>query len=103
MSLRDYEFSQEIEGVGLENEKWTVVACSVDVPGHKAIIAVNSRVVSVINLPAKFKIGKAPRDEKLWTFTNYSNGNVFQGLVDEFVTYDRALNAEEITQIPLLP
>ena len=41
--------------------------------------------------------------DKTLGFTNYSNGQVFHGLIDELLFYDRPLSAEELVRVPLQP
>ncbi|APZ96641.1 hypothetical protein Fuma_06314 [Fuerstiella marisgermanici] len=119
-------FRHEIKGVALEHHKWTVVACSVDIPARTVIAAVNGKQVSIIRLPMDFKVIDLPkgirlpkelegRDVKLrtmlmqkdtkkeWSFTDYGHGRCFHGLVDEILIYGRALTAGELEKIPLRP
>lgn len=118
-------FRKEVKGAALEKGKWTVVACSVDIPARKMIAAVNGKKVGVINIPKDFKIIDVPKNlqgidlpqeievavanlkkkdtEKEWSFTNYGHGGCFHGLVDELLIYGRALSAEELEKIPLRP
>jgi Concanavalin A-like lectin/glucanases superfamily len=107
VTLNNRDFHKEVDGAALEKGKWVVVACSVDVPARKAVAAVNGKKVAVIDLPKDFKVAVAESKEKdadkVWSFTNYSNGNVFHGLVDELLIYGRALTAEELEKIPLRP
>jgi len=99
-------FRKEVEGAALEKGKWTVVACSVDIRGRKVVVALNGKKVASIDLPEDFKLeaaGQKGFGDRAWTFTNYSNGNVFHGLVDELIIYGRALSEEELVDIPLRP
>lgn len=107
VTLNNRAFIKEVEGAVLEKGKWAVVACSVDVPGRKVIVAVNGKRDAVIDLPKDFEIAvvnsKAKDTDRVWSFTNYSNGNVFHGLVDELLIFGQALSAEELERIPLRP
>ncbi len=123
--LNNGNFKKEIKGASLEKGRWTVVACSVDVPARKMIAAVNGKVVGVIDLPKDFQIIDFPKElqgielpkelkvavaklkmkgsEKEWSFTDYGHGGCFHGLVDELLIYGRSLSAEELEKIPLRP
>lgn len=127
--LNNGMYRKEIKGAFLEHEKWTVVACSVDIPARKVIAGVKGKKVTVIDLPKDFEFLYFPTEiqgveipkevldrfatwkremmnkdtEKAWSFSNYSNGGVFHGLVDELIIYGRALNADELEKIPLWP
>ncbi len=118
-------FQKEVKGAALENGKWTVLACSVDIPARKVITAVNGKNVGVIEIPKDFRTIDIPKQfegidlpmeieasiaqlrkkdtEKDWSFTNYSHGGCFHGLVDELIIYGRALSTEELEKIPLRP
>ncbi len=104
VTLNNQAFAHEIKGATLDEGKWLVVACGVDIPKRKIIACLNGKKVAHIDLPKEFEleIVKAQLGgDKVWSFTNYSNGNVFHGLVDELLIYDRTLNVEELEKLPL--
>lgn len=108
VTFNNMDFIKEIEGATLEKGKWTVVACSVDVPGRKVIVTLNGKKAGVIDLPKDFELrivkSEAKDRDKNWTFTNYAGGwPAFHGLVDELLIYGRPLSAEELEMIPLRP
>jgi Concanavalin A-like lectin/glucanases superfamily len=107
VTLNNHSYKHEVEGATLEKGKWTVVACSVDVPKRKLIVFLNGKKVAAKELPERFEIdvAKSPEKDKDkgWTFTDYGNGNVFHGLVDELLIYGRSLSEEELEKIPLRP
>ena len=57
--------------------------------------------------PEDFKLNiismSAEQSDKRWYFTNYSNAQVFHGLVSDLVIYDRLLSPEGFGAIPLKP
>lgn len=125
--LNNGQFQREVKGAVLEQSQWTVVACSVDIPGRKVLASVNGKKVTVIPVPQDFEMvslpaglaeSQIPKDvllamaktkaelkdrdiPKEWTFTNYGHGGVFHGLVDELLIYSHALDANELKLIPL--
>ena len=112
VTFNNGRFRKEIEGASLEAGKWTVVACSVDVGGRIVNVALDGKRVATLDLSEDFMLdvvkdsteqnwkGTGDRD---WLFTNYGNGNVFHGLVDELIIYGSALDADELEKIPLQP
>jgi hypothetical protein len=103
ITLNNQSFAHEIKGAAIEKGKWTVVACGVDISVRKVVVYVNGKEVASIDLPEGFKfevIDSAFKDEdKHWSFSNYSNGNTFHGLVDELDVYGRMLSPEEFAQV----
>lgn len=94
----------EVENALLEAGIWTTVACSVDVSAQKILVYVNSRKNAEFDLPKDFTLrvvgSTAEEKDKNWSFTNYSNSNVFHGFVDELILYDRMLTDGELSAIP---
>lgn len=105
VTLNNQAFAYEIKGAALEKGKWTMVACAVDLPNHKITVCLNGKKVAEIAIPKDFKLtiidAKEKESEKVWSFTNHSNGNVFHGLVDELLIFDRVLPAKEMEKITL--
>lgn len=107
VTFNNGEFRKEIEKSEIDPGQWTRVACSVSVERRKVLVRVNDGDVATIDLPDDFKVvvtsSKARQTDKVWTFTNRSNGNCFHGLVDELIIYGHAMSAEELKKIPLRP
>jgi hypothetical protein len=107
ITLNNQEFTREIKDAALRKGKWTVVACGVDLSNHRVLVYLNGKKVANIDLPKRFKldvIDTAFKDEdKEWSFTNYSNGDVFHGMVDELLVYGRMLSPGEFAKILLRP
>ena len=106
VTLNNQEFSQEIPKAAISKEKWTPVACGMDVAEHKIVAYLNGKKAAVIDLPKSFKfdIDKDAEDnDKVWSFTNYSNASVFHGLVDEVIIYGKLLSSKEFEQLSVTP
>lgn len=105
--LNNYRFRHEIKGARINEGEWTVVACGVDVVLGKLTVYLNKVKVAEVELPRRFRFevedSVFAKTDKAWTFTNYSNGTVFHGLMDEMIIYERMLSEEEFAGIPLYP
>jgi hypothetical protein len=105
VTFNNQAFSEDIEKAVLEEGKWATVACGVNVPGRKVVVYFKGKRVAQINLPKDFELAVLKSKEKVrdksWSFTNYSNGNVFHGLVKELLIYDRVLSPEEFEKVSL--
>src|SRR5205807_50571 len=89
VTFNNGDYKHEVDGAKLEPGKWLVVACAVDIPKRKVLAYLNGRKVDDFELPAEFRLrvvgSKNASADKVWAFTNYSNGNVFHGLVDSLL------------------
>ncbi len=107
ITLNNQVFSYEIKANALETGKWTVVACGFDLSSRKIVVYFNGKKTADVDLPKDFKLevidSKVKDKDKVWSFTNYSNAQVFHGLVDELIIYEKMLTTEEFGAIPLRP
>jgi len=105
VTLNNGKFSHEIKSAPLAPGKWTVVVCGVDLTAGKIVVYLNGRKTAPISLPPGFKLevadSPAKMSDKVWSFTNYSNGTTFHGLVDECIIYGEMLSDEKMAKIPL--
>jgi len=103
ITLNNQRFTHEIKGAAIEKGKWTVVACGVDLSAHKVVVYLNGKESADIDLPKDFKLdvldSRFKDTDKNWSFTNYSIGSVFHGLVDGLVIYGEMLSPEELAQV----
>ena len=106
IGLNNRDFEREAPGTRIATDRWYVVACGFDLPKHRLVSYLDGRKVLDIALPRNFQL-RAITDrvegDKVWTFTNYASGNVFHGVVDELIVYNRMLTSEEFKKIPLRP
>lgn len=107
ITFNNQDFACELNQATLRPGTWNVVVCGVDVSERKSVVFLNGTRTADIDLPATFKLRVGGTDEKrsdkVWSFTNYSNGNTFHGLVDELVIYPKMLAEEEFAAVPLRP
>lgn len=107
IEFNNHSFSRQIVGAQIEARKWTVLACGVDLPARKVVVYLDRQRVADIELPENFKLrvidSDAKEKEKNWSFSDYSNGDVFQGLIDELIVYGRMLSVAEFDKLPLRP
>ncbi len=92
----------------LQEKKWAVVVCCVDLSAGKLVVYLNGKKVDGEQWPYegfKFKVIGSPAEktDKKWTFTDYSNGRAFHGRVDELILYNGLLSEDQINWIPLKP
>jgi hypothetical protein len=105
VTFNNQRFSRQIDGTHIKAGEWTVVVCGVDVNARKVVVHFNGKQADEFELPEGFAL-TPPRvdvEDREWTFTNYSSGTVFHGLIDEFIVYDRLLSREELKRVPLAP
>jgi len=107
ITMNNSRYHWEIDEAPLKTDTWTVVACGVDVNARKVAVYLNGKKAASFNLPPDFKLDAVDADprgsDKLWTFTDYSHGGTFQGLIDECIIYGEMLSDEAMAAIPLAP
>jgi len=102
-------YSFRIEGSRLRPETWTVLVCTVDVAARQISVYQDGRRVGHIALPADFILDVLTlpdaqfQKNNVLTFTDYSNGQVFTGWIDELLLYRRILTEDEVAKLPLDP
>jgi hypothetical protein len=107
VTLNNQRFRHEVKEARIEQGKWTVLVCGMDVARRKGVVYLNGVKIEELTLPeglALEVIGSPAEDsDKVWTFTNYSNGSTFHGLVSELIIYGKLLSPAEVAAIPLSP
>lgn len=100
VTLNNGAFRHELTHTKLEAGKWTVVSCGVDLAARRVVIFLDGVQVGEFSLPEDFRLevigSMYEQSDKLWTFVNYSNTNLFHGLVDELMIHDRMLSSDEM-------
>ncbi|MBX3448871.1 MAG: hypothetical protein KF777_04880 [Planctomycetaceae bacterium] len=93
-------FRHELMNTKLKAGKWTVVSCGVDLAAGRVVVLLDGAQVGDFSLPENFRLevigSKFEATDKLWTFVNYSNTNLFHGLVDELVIHNQMLSSDEM-------
>lgn len=94
--------SSSTVGIGITYQKWYKIAASVDLDGRTIKVALDGTRLQTIPLVSTFAfevVGtSAEASDKVFTFTNYSNGNSFRGFVDDLIVFGRALSDDELRQ-----
>jgi hypothetical protein len=103
-SLNNDEFRRPIEGVKVARGEWISIAVSFDLEAREVVVYVNGARASLISLPKDFKLAILDSEiwrehDKVWTFTNYSYGGTFHGLVAELLSFDTVLSDEQVHQL----
>lgn len=113
LNNQENDYSESLsEQMKLEPEKWYRLICSVDLDGKSKTILVmlgtladsaRHPAIEEISLPPNFEL-RAFRDEadikdKRFTFTNYSYGGTFKGLVRNLRVYRRSLSVDEMKSV----
>jgi hypothetical protein len=103
ITLNNREFSHEIKETPLVKGRWTAVACGVDLSRRKVIVYLDGKKVDEIGLPQGFQLevlkSNLKDQDKVWSFTNYGNGDTFHGLVSELIIFDGMLPGAEFAKI----
>jgi hypothetical protein len=104
VSLNNRKFRHVVENVTITNAQWITVAISFDLESRKVVVYVNGARVEQILLPADFVLDimndpKWKEYDEVWTFTNYSYGGTFQGIVAGLLTFDTVLSDDQVHQL----
>jgi serine/threonine protein kinase len=103
--LNNQRFSEIIRGVRVLDNQWITLAVSCDLATRQAVVYLDGKKEATIQLPDDLKLevigSRAEQSDKVWTVTNYSNGNAFKGQVDELVIFGRVLSDAEIKALRL--
>ncbi|HWB09360.1 MAG TPA: redoxin family protein [Pirellulales bacterium] len=107
ITLNNQAFVHDVEKVALVEGKWKTIACSVDLSRGKVVVYSDGEKVDEFALPASFKLAVIGSNvegrDKVWTFSNYSNGNCFYGLADELLVYGKPLSDEQLAAVSKTP
>src|SRR5262249_11316925 len=81
VGLNNQRFVHTIDETRLDANRWYNVVCGVDLGARKIVTFLDGKQVAEIALPADFQLqvtssAGGGEFDKVWTFTNYSNGGV---------------------------
>ncbi len=103
LTLNNWGFSHLFDNTNLSENKWHNVICSFDLNNKIVITSLDGVILDRINLDDDFTLeilgSEAVDRDKEFTFTNYSNGDVFDGYVDNLKVYNRAFSESEILDL----
>jgi hypothetical protein len=88
------DFIHTYSGVDLSEDQWHRVVASIDPTSRNIVVFLDGKNLGSVSLPADFIL--FPGTENSLTFTDYSTGRTFFGLVDNLMVFDQALSATEI-------
>jgi serine/threonine protein kinase len=101
IALKNTSFVHEVRNARLVEGKWQIVAVSLDMDAHKIIAFLNGIEVDDFSVPSNLAFSDREKHERNWTFSDYGNGDVFKGTINEFDIYDIALSARQIENLHL--
>lgn len=103
ITLNNQDQVYEVKDAPLVEGKWIAVACGVDLPARRIVAYIDGREAARFELSKDFALqvvgSDAERRDKVWSFADYSNGNVFHGFVDELIIHNRVLTDDEFQAI----
>jgi hypothetical protein len=103
LTLNNQDFIHTYEGVHLNTKMWNSITCCVDLDNSLIRMFLNGKKLDDVLLPPDFVLrvlssGSRESDKEL-TFTNYSDGNVVMGYVDNLRIFDGALEDDHVFAI----
>jgi hypothetical protein len=104
LSLNNHRFHQTLDNITVSNGVWITLAASFNLEARKVIVYANGIRIAEIRFPADFILDvmndeKFRGYDKVWTFTNYSYGGTFQGLIGGLLSFDKILSDDQIKQL----
>jgi len=99
VTLNNQDVMLAVTNASIRPNKWTTIVASVSETKGHIIISIDGKKAELLRIPVDYKssiIGSdAESHDRLWTFTNYSNGRVFHGIIHQLIAYNAALNERE--------
>ncbi len=100
LDLNNHSFSHEFPDAPIALKQWCSVVCSFNLKEGVVRAALNGKVLPDVKLPDGFAINAAgtqwEKAERGFLFTDFGNGGVMHGHVDNLAIFSRSLTAEEI-------
>ena len=103
LSLNNGHVSYPIHNLTMTNGQWTTLALTVDLPSKSIAVYANGPRVDELQLAKNFVFDvddEWKERDKVLTFTDYSCGETFHGLVAELLIFDTVLTSDQVR--PLL-
>jgi hypothetical protein len=104
LSFNNLELRHPVEGLAVTNGKWITLALVFDLQSRRAVVYADGRRADEVILPKEFDLAvindtRWRESDKVLTFTDYSNGNTFEGLVAGIITFDTILSADQVRRL----
>lgn len=104
LSLNNHAFRHPIPNLTLTNGQWITLALTLDLQAKTIALYANGNRVDELRLPEDFVLDVVNDEtwkehDKVLTFTNYSYGGTFHGLVAGLLTFDAILTGDQVRQL----
>jgi hypothetical protein len=104
LSFNNFEFRHPIGSLAVTNGQWITLALVFDLQARRALVYADGRRADEVVLPKDFdfyviKDATWREPDKVLTFTDYSNGNTFKGLVSGVLIFDTILSADQVRRL----
>ncbi len=102
IGFNQFAFTRQFSEGHVEVGEWNRVAVSFDLAARRVRVLLNGVALPEVELEAEFVLNvlqAGANSSKEFTFTNYSNGEAYEGLADNLRVFARALNFVELRQI----
>lgn len=100
------QFNENFPNSSVSVGEWHSIACAVNIPERRVASFIDGEDAGSIELPTGFRLTKPIPDryelrhpfygDKHFLFTDFSNGRIFNGLVDELIVFDYVLTGKEM-------
>ena len=103
LTLNNQAYSHLFSTSSLTAGSWHNIICSFDLPNKLVRTYFDGQFLEDVVLPVDFVLdvigSSAESTDKKFSFTNYSNGQTFNGVVDNLRVYNKTLNGSEIQNL----
>jgi hypothetical protein len=104
LSFNNFEFRHSVEKLTITNGQWITLAVSVNLPSKKVVVYANGTPVDEVTLPRDFALDvtndeKWKESDKHLTFTDYSHGEAYRGLVGGLLVFNSVLSDEQVRRL----
>ena len=103
LTLNNQEYQAPLKNLTLDTDVWHTVICSINLSNKRILTVLDEHPIIETDLPPNFKLdvadSQSEKKDRFLTFTNYSNGGTFDGLVRRLGAFGKSLSREEIESI----